>query len=459
MLRTRRLSAALPFAGSSRRARIFAALLGVLAVAALFAGPARAMKIQSVKSPGGIEAWLVEEHSVPLMALRFSFDGGNSQDPAGTDGLANFLTAMLDEGAGDLKSQEFQERMEDIAMHMSFEDSRDTFHGNFETLSVNRGKAAELLRLALTAPRFDADAVERIRAQLQASLIYAARDPEKVALKSWYEIAFKGHAYARPANGTPETLAAVGPEDLARYHARVFAKNTLKVVAVGDIDAAALGEFLDSVFGGLPAKADLVDVPLAAPVTGGKQQVTEMNVPQSVAVFGLGAMLRADPDFMAGFVVNHILGGGGFASVLMEEVREKRGLAYSVYTYLQPDRHASVLAGSVATKNDSIAQSLDVIREQLTRMAESGPTETELENAKKYLTGSYALRFDSNSKIATQLLGIMQDNLGIDYVDKRNALIEAVTIEDARRVAKRLLKTADLIVTIVGKPANLPGRG
>ena len=208
-------------------------------------------------------------------------------------------------------------------------------------------------------------------------------------------------------------------------------------------------------FGDLAAKADLVDVPQTQ-IAKGSQTIIEMNVPQSVAVFGLPAMARKDPDFMPAFVLNQILGGGGFASRLMEEVREKRGLAYSVYSYIQPYQNASIFAGGVATKNESIAQSLDVIRGELKRMADNGPTETEFANAKSYLTGSYALRFDTNAKIASQLLGLLQEDFGIDYVEKRNALVEAVTMADLKRVAARLLKTDDLIVTIVGKPMNMP---
>jgi zinc protease len=215
---------------------------------------------------------------------------------------------------------------------------------------------------------------------------------------------------------------------------------------------------LDQAFGKLPAKSELVAVPKTAPKTRGEQKVIEMDVPQSVAVFGLGAMDRKDPDFMPAFVLNQILGGGGFASRLMEEVREKRGLAYSVYSYLQPYQHASVFAGGVATKNEQIGKSLEVIRAELKRMADEGPTPKELENAKKYLTGSYALRFDTNSKIASQLIAIMQDDLGIDYVDKRNAQVDAVTLDDVKRVAKQLLRPEDLIVTIVGKPKNLQSR-
>lgn len=424
----------------------------ILALLATFSGPAHAMKIQTIKSPGGIEAWLVEEHAVPMMAMRFAFDGGSSQDPVGKEGLANFLTAMLDEGAGDLVSRDYQERMEDIAMRMRFEESKDAFYGNFETLTANRPAAVELLKLALNKPRFDKDAVERIGQQLQAALVYAARDPNKVAMEQWYATAFKGHAYARPANGTQETVAKISGEDLEGYRKRIFAKDKLKVVAVGDIDAVQLGKLLDEVFGSLPEKAELFPVVKTHPVTGGVQEVIEMNVPQSVAVFGLGAMERKDPDFMPAFVLNQILGGGGFASKLMEEVREKRGLAYSVYTYVYPYQHASIFSGAVATRNDAIGQSLDVIRDELKKMAENGVSQKDLDDAKSYLTGAYALRFDTNSKIASQLLGLRMDDFGPEYVEERNAMIEAVTLEDLKRVAKRLLDTQDLIVTIVGKP-------
>ena len=424
----------------------------IFAIITTLSGPAHAMKIQTIKSPGGIEAWLVEEHAVPMMAMRFAFEGGSSQDPTGNEGLANFLSAMLDEGAGDLKSREFQERMEEISMRMRYEDSKDAFYGNFETLTANRDEAAKFLKLAINNPRFDTDAVERIRQQLQAALAYAARNPEKVALNEWYAVAFEGHPYARPSAGTEETVAKITGGDLEGYRKRIFAKDTLKVVAVGDINAEQLGALLDEVFGDLPATADLVAVSKTSPVAGGREKVVEMNVPQSVAVFGLGAMERKDPDFIPAFVLNHILGGGGFASKLMEEVREKRGLAYSVYTYVYPYQHTSIFSGSVATRNEAIGESLDVIREEFKQMAENGPTQTELDNAKKYLIGSYPLRFDTNAKIASQLLGLRMDDFGPEYIDNRNDMMAAVTLDDVKRVAKRLLDTDDLIVTIVGKP-------
>lgn len=446
----------------------FAALAGLVMILATGTA-ASAMNIKTIKSPGGISAWLVEEHSVPLIALRFAFDGGNSQDPQGKEGVANFISAMMDEGAGDIQSAQFQEVMEEIAMRMSWSDAKDSLYGSVETLTQNRDKAMDLLKLAVTKPRFDTDATERIRGQLMANLIYSEKDPDKVAAKAWFATAFAGHAYGRSSNGTRETLASITSEDLHAFHKRTFAKDNLKVVVVGDITEQELGRMLDHVFGELPDKAGLFPVAKTAPVNSGTQSIIEMDVPQSVAIFGFGAMERKDPDYMAAFVVNHIIGGGGFSAKLMEEVREKRGLAYSVYSYLQPFQHTSILSGSVATKNAAMAESLDIIRAELKKMAENGPSQVDLDAAKNYLVGSYALRFDTAAKIASQLLGLMQEGFGPDYVDNRNKLIEAVGIEDAKRVARRLLKTDDLIVTVVGKPENLksmtkppaaaPGRG
>jgi len=423
----------------------------VVALSFSFSGPAHAMKIQEITSPGGIKAWLVEAHENPLLALRFSFEGGNSQDPDGKEGVSNFLSAMLDEGAGDITSSDFQEQMENLAMRMRFEDSRDGFYGNFQTLTENRAESVKLLKLALTKPRFDPDAVERIRGQLLANLVYSDRDPERVAAKEWFSVAFAGHAYGRPAQGTADTVKAITRDDLEAYRKRVFARDTLKVVAVGDITPDDLSKMLDEVFGDLPAKSELLPVAMTQPGKGTEKWIP-MDVPQSVAVFGLPSMPRKDPDFMAAFVLNQLIGGGGFASRLMEEVREKRGLAYSVYSYLQPFKHTSILSGGVATRADAIQKSLDVIRGELKHVADEGPTPDEWENAKKYLVGSYALRFDTNAKIASQLLGLMEDDFGPDYIDKRNAMIEALTIEDAKRVAKRLLANDGLIVTVVGQP-------
>jgi zinc protease len=254
--------------------------------------------------------------------------------------------------------------------------------------------------------------------------------------------------------GTPEAIAAITPADLHDYVTRVFAREKLSISVVGDIDAKTLGALLDHVFGALPAKAALSPVADATPPLGPAREVIEMDVPQSVAQFGHRGLARKDRDFMAAYVLNYIAGGGGFSSRLMEEVREKRGLAYSVYSNLYPYEHGAVFIGNVATKNEEVGQSLQVIESELKRLAEHGPSADELASAKSYLTGAYALRFESSTAIANQLLWIQIEDLGIDYVDKRNASIESVTLDDVRRVAKRLIEADRLITTIVGKPVE-----
>ena len=437
-----------------------AALLLLSLYTTHFVTAAQAMKIQDVTTPGGIKVWLVEEHSVPLMALRFSFKGGSAQDPAGKEGVAHYLTGMMDEGAGDLDAQTFQGRMEELAMRMSFEDGKDQLSGSFETLTENRAETVKLLKLVINKPRFDADAHDRVRAQLLSGLAAAARNPDSVVGERFMANVFPNHPYGRPSHGTSVSLKAIAPADLENYRKNVFARDGLRIVIVGDINAKEAAGLVDDVFGALPTKGTLTAIAPTVPAPSEKLQIIEMAVPQSVARFGLGAMNRKDSDFITAFVLNHIIGGGGFSARLMEEVREKRGLAYSVYSYLQPFDAASLFVGGVATKNEQMKQSLDIIRAELKRMADLGPTDKELDGAKSNLTGSFALRFDTNAKIAAQLMYFLAEDLGIDYVDRRNAEIDAVSLDAVKRVAKRLLIDDNLFITVVGKPVGLPpGKG
>jgi zinc protease len=414
------------------------------------------MKIQEITTPLGIKAWLVEERSVPLMALRFGFEGGSSQDPKGKEGVSNFITGMMDEGAGDIDAITFQKRMEELAMRMSFDTSADSFYGSFETLTENRKAAVDLLALALQKPRFDKDAVDRVRGQYKSGLVFAARNPSTVAGETTMRLIYGDHPYGATTKGTALSLDAITGADLEAYRKRIFARDTLRVVAVGDINAKELSDILDQLFGALPAKAELVPVPAITAKAQEKLKVVDMAVPQSEVRFGVPGLLRHDKDFMAAFVVNHILGGGGFSARLMEEVREKRGLAYSAYSYLQPMKKSGVMIGGVATKNEQVATSIEVIRAELKRLAAEGPTATELANAKSNLTGSFALRFDTNAKIASQLLFFSMEDLGVSYIERRNGEVAAVTIEDAKRVAKRLLDNDELFFVVVGRPQGLP---
>lgn len=419
--------------------------------------PVHAVEIERVVSPGGIEAWLVSEPAVPLVSMQFAFEGGAAQDPADRPGVANLVSSLLDEGAGDIRAAEFQEQLETLAIELSFDAGRDAFYGEARTLTENLDEAMRLLRLALTEPRFDEDAVARMKAQIEAGLRREAQDPDAVAGRLWSRIVFgEDHPYGRPVKGTLETVPAITAGDLRDYHGRVFARDRLKIAVVGDIDAARLGPLLDAVFGGLAATADLVPVPEASLPAGDLTEIVEMEIPQTIIQFGGPGLKRHDVDFVPAYVVNHILGGGSFSSRLYQEVREKRGLSYSVYSYLYPLDRAALFVGGAATRNDRAAESLQIIRDELARMAEEGPSEEELEKAKRYLKGSYPLRFDTSGKIARQLVEIQREDLGFDYINIRNDQIEAVGIEDARRAARRLLDEGGLFVTLVGKPDGLP---
>ena len=416
----------------------------------------KAMNIQEVTSPGGIKAWLVESHVNPLISIRFAFFGGASQDAPGKDGQAYFVTSMMDEGAGDLDAAAFQERADSLAMRLDFDASRDVMLGSLQTLTENKDEVFELARLVMTEPRFDESAMARVKAQILAGLKYDENDPATVASQAWDSVAFEGHPYGRPIKGTVESIAAMTTDDLHDYVRRVYARDQLVVSVVGDITPEELGKALDTLFGGLPEKSDLQEVAEAKPPLGPSRKVIKMNVPQSFAQFGFRGIPRHDDDFIPAYILNYIIGGGGFSSRLMEEVREKRGLAYSVTSNLFPYRHGSVFVGNVATKNEALGQSLQVIRDELEDVAEYGLTPDQLKAAKSYLTGAYALRFESSSSIANQLLWVQIEDLGIDYVAKRNALIEAVTLDDVRRVAGRLLAPDQLITTIVGQPVEEP---
>ncbi|MEE8145219.1 MAG: pitrilysin family protein [Kiloniellales bacterium] len=414
--------------------------------------PARALEVQRVVSPGGIEAWLVEDHSNPIISMDFAFSGGASTDPAGKEGLAHMVSGLLDEGGGDLDSQTFQQRLAELSIRLSFDAGLDTFRGTVRTLKENRDTAFDLLRLALTAPRFDEEPVGRIRSQIRVQLEQESESPNRIAGRALRRAMFPNHPYARPVHGTLESLPAITVEDLRRFVADRLARDVLKIAVVGDITAKELAVRLDETFGALPGHAALFEVADVVARTGGEVVVIERDLPQSVVAFGHAGIKRDDPDFYAAYVVNRILGGGGFNSRLFEEVREKRGLAYSVYSYLQPLDHAGLVMGGVATQNARAGESLEVIRLEWQRMSESGPSPAELEDAKTFLTGSYPLRFSSTGSIAGMLLGIQLDDLGIDYVNKRNDLIDAVTLEDARRVAAGLLRAEDLTFVVVGKP-------
>ncbi|TPI82637.1 M16 family metallopeptidase [Mesorhizobium sp. B2-8-9] len=409
------------------------------------------MNIQEVKSKKGVTAWLVEDHSIPLVAIRFVFDGGTAQDPAGKEGLVNLMTGLFDEGAGDLDSEGFQVKLDDAGAEMSFQAARDGTYGSMRMLSEQKDEAFGLLKLAVNSPRFDQAPIDRIRAQILSGILANERDPNTIGQQRWLRAIYGQHPYARPDEGNKDSLATITADDLRAFHKANFARGGLHVAVVGDIDAATLSSRLDEVFGDLPDKQALAPIVDVTPKLGQQLEVN-YDLPQTSLQLAWPGVKRSDPDFYAAALMNEILGGSTFTSRLYEEVREKRGLAYSVSSDLVDHEHSNALLVTTATRSDRAAQTLAIVRQVVKDMAENGPSEEELAATKKYMVGAYAIsNLDSSSSIAATLVELQIDHLGIDYIKRRAALINAVTLADVKAAAKKLL-SSDPAVMVIGPP-------
>lgn len=441
-----------------RRVSRFLTLAASLLLAAFWQGAHAQPKIERVTTSLGIEAWLVREPSIPMIALEAAWrDAGWAAEPESRSGMARILATMLTEGAGELDSQAFQVRVEELAVSISFSADRDEFRGSLRTLTRNRDEAFRLLGEALMRPRMDSEPLERRRQQALIRLSREQEEPGSIGSRALLEAAFPNHPYGRNPSGTPESLKALAAADLQTFRLQHLARDNLVLGVVGDIGAEELRRLLETTFAGLPARRAPVGIADLKPALAAKPIVIARDMPQSQVQFIGAGLGRDDPDFYAAYVMNYVLGGGGFNSRLMEEVREKRGLAYSVSSYLAPMRHSAIHIGSFGTQNERAGEALEVVRGELRRMRDQGLTEQELRDAKTYLNGSFPLQLSSNARIAGMLLRMQLDRLGIDYVEKRPGYIDAVTLEDIRRVAQRLLDPDNLLVVVVGKPVGIGG--
>jgi zinc protease len=415
----------------------------------------QAMQIQPVTGASGVEAWLVEDHSVPVVTIRFAFAGGAALDPVGKGGAASMVASLLDEGAGPYDSLAFHRRIDELAGQLRFSAAQDEFDGSLRSLKQNLSDSADLLRLALAEPRFAPEDIERIRGETLAGLARQAKNPRSLSGRLWMHDAFEKHPYGSSVDGSEESVGAITRDDLAAFAGARFHRSGLLVGIVGDIDKTEAAALIDRVFGDLPKGADETEIAETKPLDDGALVVSRAAVPQSVVTFGQAGPKRDDPAWYAAYVLNEILGGGGFRGRLMKEIREKRGLAYGVSTQLVPYRHAGLIVGNVATENGRVAESIALVREEWRHMREDGPTAVELENAKTYLTGSFPLGLDSTQHIAGVLVQMQQDKLGIDYLDRRASLIGGVTLDEARAVAQKLFDPSALSFAVVGDPADV----
>ena len=410
------------------------------------------VSIERVVTPKGIEAWLVSEPSVPVLAMEVAFRGGGRLEPDDKMGLSIMTMGLLDEGSGDMTDQVFKAALEEKAIKLGFHADKDAVYGSLRALAPYKEEAFEMLAQALKEPRFDKPAVERVRSQIQVALARNAAEPSYLSRTTWFAEALKGHPYARPGLGTKETVQAITRADLKAFHKSQIGRDRMVVSVVGPISAEELAVLLDKNFGDLPEVGAAPEPTAFEFHPAGEPIVVDRDIPQSVVTFGAPGLMPSDEEFMPALVMNYVLGGGGFASRLMEEIREKRGLTYGIYTSLAIYDAGGLFRGSFSTDNGAFPEAYSVLQDEIARMAAGGVTAEELTNAKTYLTGSFALRFDTNEGIAGQLLSYQLNGFGIDYINKRNSLIEAVTAEEISQVAQELLKEDKFLYVVVGRP-------
>ncbi|NCC21056.1 MAG: insulinase family protein [Alphaproteobacteria bacterium] len=416
----------------------------------------RFLDIREVTSPGGITAWLVEDKSVPVIAVEFAFKGaGSALESPGKQGLVRLLSNTMDEGAGDLDSQAFQSALSADSISLHFGASRDAFSGSLKTLKENRDKAFDLLELALEQPRFDEEPLERMKQANLARIRGSLADPEWLAARLFNDVAFEGHPYALNSGGTLTTLPAITADDLRQFANTQLSRDRLRVAVTGDITADELAPLLDDAFGDLPATAPPADIPDLRVQNAGGVVLFERDIPQTIIEIAQPGIGRDHPDYYAASVMNFILGSSGFGSRLMERVREKRGLTYGIYTGMVNFDHTDFVRLSTSTENANVPEVMNIIREEWERMRDEPVLPAEIETAKAYLVGSMPLMLSSTDRIAELVLSMQLDNLPIGYLDKRDLMIESVTIDDVRRVAKNLLVPEALTVVMVGRPQGM----
>ncbi len=421
----------------------------------IFTLPLRAeIEIQTITTPAGIDVWLVEEHSIPFTALEIRFKGGTAQDPPGKRGVVNLMTGLLEEGAGELDSRGFSEAREALAASMQYRAYGDVISISARFLSENQDEAIDLLRSSIMQPNFAQVDIDRVREQVLSSIRSDSTDPGAIAGQTFDAMAWGDHPYGSSDDGTTESVMALTRDDILAAHKAVFARDRLFVSAVGDITPEALAALLDHLFGELPATGAPLPEPAEYQLTGGVT-VVPFDTPQSVALFGHQGIKRDDPDYMTAYILNEVLGGNGQDSRLMTEVREKRGLTYGVGTALLPMDYGELIMGQVRSDNSRMAEAVEVIQNEWARIASEAITEQELSDVKTYLTGAYPLRFDGNAPIARIMVGMQITGLPASYVIERNNQIMAVTMEDIRRVAKRIYHPDDLHFVVVGQPEGL----
>lgn len=449
------MSAARPIPGTSVMQSLFRFAASLVAAAALmYSGAASALlPIQTWTLPNGAKVLFVENRSLPMVDVSVDFPAGYSRDAAATSGLAGMALGMMRLGAGGRTESDIAASLADVGAEMGTRFDADRAGYSLRTLSSEREKSQALAVLAdvMQKPDFPADVLDREKSRLAASLKEANSKPQSIADRAFYTAVYHGHPYGLRGSGEIETVAKLTAPDLRKFYGQWFRSGWAVVAIMGDVSRDEADRIARSLTDGLPrASGKAPALPAVQTLTAPVVRAIEHPASQSHILVGQVGMRRDDPDYFPLFVGNYVLGGGGFASRMMEEVRQKRGLAYSAYSYFAPYAEKGVFLMGAQTRKDQADETLAVMRDTLARYVADGPTDGELDAAKKNLVGGFPLRIDSNKKIHDYLATIGFYELPLDYLDQFVTKIEAVTAADVRDAFRRRLDPARMVTVVVG---------
>jgi len=421
-----------------------------LTVATLLSSPARAgLAIQHWTTPGGARVFFVESRALPIVDVQVDFRAAGTEVPAGKAGLAGLTRSLLDAGAGTLDEEAIANRVADLGAQIGGGADMDRASLSLRTLSsvTERDGAVDLLATLIGKPTFPAAAVEREKSRLVAGLKEAETQPDSILARRFAAAVFPDHPYGRTP--TVDTVGAIGRDDLADFHRRNYTSARATVSIVGDVSRAEAEAIANRLVGDLPVgEAPVASVNTTLP-TRQEIRVPHPSAQAHIAV-GQPGIRRGDPDFFPLFVGNYILGGGGFVSRLTGEVREKRGYAYSVYSYFAPQRDVGPFQIGLQTKGSQADDALKVVGATLDEFLAKGPTEAELKAAKDNLINGFALRLDSNRKMLDQVAAIGSFGLPLDYLDTWRDKVRAVTAQQIRDAFRRHVSRDNLVTVVVG---------
>lgn len=399
-----------------------------------------------------IKAYLFQDKTNPIISLRFIFkNAGLATDDADKVGIASMAAALLTHGAGELDNVRFNEELENNGIGLSFGADKDDFGGTLITTKDNRKKAFELLKSVLNSPRFDKGEIEQVRAQMLMSLKQQQERPERVLELAFAKALYKNHPYARNPIGEKEDIFKINQEQLKEFVVRHLSQNNLVVGVAGDVDAEELSEVLDEVFGGLPQTGSINFVrPAEVDFMSGEVNVFQ-DTAQNMARFAAPGVERKHPDFYPLYIANYIFGGAGLNSRLNVAAREKQGLTYGIYTYLSLSDKSALISGGFSSTPENFAKVKEILLSEWQKFGRDGVSAQELKDAKDYLVSSYNLRFASIDGIADMAAYMQKDDLGLDFLQKRNDYVRSVTLEDINRVIKKYFNKNALLFVNSGK--------